>query len=86
MKEYAAWNWLQVRDLAGSHGDPARTHRPLLEFTSTVLAGAVEALPVPVRTFDTLHLGIVRIPAGSRSDGCASLLRPSNDGVYGFTA
>ena len=57
--EYEVWNRLHARELDGSHGDAARGligRLAFLELVSPVLARALEAFPVPVRTLDALHL------------------------------
>ncbi len=57
--EYEIWTRLHARDLADSHGEAARgliARVALLELSPTVLARALEAYPVPVRTLDALHL------------------------------
>ncbi len=57
--EYEIWTRLHARNLAHSHGDAARglTGRiAMLELSPPVLARALEAFPLPVRTLDALHL------------------------------
>jgi len=57
--EYELWTRLHARDLARSHGDAARAliaRVALLELAPTVLARALDAFPVPVRTLDAIHL------------------------------
>ena len=57
--EYEIWTRLHARNLAGSHGDPARElmgRIAMLELSPPVLARALEAFPLPVRTLDALHL------------------------------
>ena len=59
LMEYEIWNRLHVRNLADSHGDTARGligRIAMVELSPPVLARALEAFPVPVRTLDTLHL------------------------------
>ena len=59
LMEYEIWNRLHVRDLADSHGDTARGligRIAMAELSPPVLARALEAFPVPVRTLDALHL------------------------------
>jgi len=59
LMEYEIWNRLHARNLADSHGEPARGllgRIAMLELTPPVLARALEAFPVPVRTLDALHL------------------------------
>jgi predicted nucleic acid-binding protein len=57
--EYELWNRLHARRLADSHGEPARallSRVAFVELTRPVLARALEAFPIPVRTLDALHL------------------------------
>lgn len=57
--EYEIWNRLHARNLANSHGDAARGlmgRVAMLELSPPVLARALEAFPLPVRTLDALHL------------------------------
>ena len=57
--EYELWTRVHARSLARSHGDEVRGLLgavALLELSPLVLARAVEAFPVPVRTIDALHL------------------------------
>jgi predicted nucleic acid-binding protein len=57
--EYELWTRLHARGLARSHGDAARgliARVALLELAPTVLARALDAFPVPVRTLDAIHL------------------------------
>jgi predicted nucleic acid-binding protein len=57
--EFELWTRLNARRLAESHGDGARALVAcvgLLEMVGPVLARALEPFPVPVRTFDALHL------------------------------
>ncbi|MDE0035362.1 MAG: PIN domain-containing protein [Deltaproteobacteria bacterium] len=59
LMEYEIWNRLHARSLADSHGEPARGllgRIAILELTPPVLARALEAFPIPVRTLDALHL------------------------------
>lgn len=59
LTEYEIWNRLHARNLAHSHGDTARGllgRIAMLELSPPVLARALEAFPVPVRTLDALHL------------------------------
>ena len=59
LMEYEIWNRLHVRNLADSHGDTARGligRIAMVELSPPVLARALEAFPVPVRTLDALHL------------------------------
>jgi predicted nucleic acid-binding protein len=57
--EYELWTRLHALRRGASHGDAARallSRVALLELAPTVLARALEPLPVPVRTLDALHL------------------------------
>ena len=57
--EYELWTRLHARGLAKSHGDAARgliARVALLELAPPVLARALDAFPVPVRTLDAIHL------------------------------
>ena len=59
LMEYEIWNRLHVRNLADSHGDTARGligRIAMVELSPPVLARALEAFPVPVRTLDALHI------------------------------
>jgi hypothetical protein len=60
--EYETWTRLHSRRLARSHGSAARellARVSLLELSPLVLARALEAFPVPVRTLDALHLASI---------------------------
>ena len=60
--EYELWNRLHARNLAGSHGEAAHGfvgRLALLELSPAVLARALGAFPIPVRTLDALHLASV---------------------------
>jgi predicted nucleic acid-binding protein len=57
--EYEVWNRVHAYGLTGSHADDARvllTGIELVEMDRSVLARALEPLPVPLRTLDALHL------------------------------
>lgn len=57
--EYEVWSVLHARAFADSHGEAATTllgRIALLELSPPVLARALGAFPVPVRTLDALHL------------------------------
>ena len=57
--EYELWNRMLARNLVDSRGDAARGllgRVAFLELALPVLARALEAFPVPVRTLDSLHL------------------------------
>ena len=59
LMEYEIWTRLHARNLALSHGDAARGlmgRIAMLELSPPVLARALEAFPLPVRTLDALHL------------------------------
>ena len=59
LMEYELWTRLHARKLAESHGDAARGiigRIAMLELSLPVLARALEPFPLPVRTFDALHL------------------------------
>ncbi len=59
LMEYEVWTRLHARQLAESHGEPARLligRIALLELSPPVLVRALEAFPRFVRTLDALHL------------------------------
>ena len=59
LMEYEVWTRLHARGLAESHGEAASGligRVALLELSPPVLARALDAFPVPVRTLDALHL------------------------------
>ena len=59
LMEYETWTRLHARGLAESHGEAASGligRVALLELSPPVLARALDAFPVPVRTLDALHL------------------------------
>ena len=59
LMEYEIWTRLHARQLADTHGDAARGligRIAMLELSPPVLARALEAFPLPVRTLDALHL------------------------------
>jgi predicted nucleic acid-binding protein len=59
LMEYEIWTRLHARNIALSHGDAARGlmgRIAMLELSPPVLARALEAFPLPVRTLDALHL------------------------------
>ncbi len=59
LMEYEVWTRLHARQLAESHGEPARLligRIALLELSPPVLVRALEAFPRSVRTLDALHL------------------------------
>jgi hypothetical protein len=60
--EYEVWNRINARRLAPSHGEAARNligHVTLIELAPPVLARALEAFPIAVRTLDALHLASI---------------------------
>ena len=60
--EYEAWIRVNARGLGGSHGEALReilARVALVEMVPPVLARALEAYPVPVRTLDALHLATI---------------------------
>jgi hypothetical protein len=60
--EYEMWTRLYARDLGNSHGNEVRAligRVGLIELAPPVLARALEPFPVPVRTFDALHLASI---------------------------
>ena len=57
--EYELWSRLHARNLVHSHGEAAQGlvgRVALLELSPRVLARALDAFPVPLRTLDALHL------------------------------
>ena len=57
--EYEIWTRLHARQLAKSHGESAHLligQIALIELSPPVLARALEAFPMSVRTLDALHL------------------------------
>jgi hypothetical protein len=67
--EYELWTRLHARGLAASHGEAARAllHRlALLELAPPVLARALEAFPLAVRTLDALHLASIEFLRSQR--------------------
>jgi predicted nucleic acid-binding protein len=57
--EYEVWNRVHAYGLAGSVGNEAQAlllRVGMVEMTRSVLARAVEPLPIPLRTLDSLHL------------------------------
>ena len=68
--EYEVWNRLHAYNLAGSVGTEAQAllmRVGLVEMTRSVLAKALEPLPIPLRTLDALHLTTMDFLRG-RSD------------------
>ena len=67
--EYELWSRIHARNLAHSHGDAAQGligRLALLELSPRVLARALGAFPVPVRTLDALHLASLDYLRGRR--------------------
>ena len=67
--EYELWSRLHARNLAHSHGESAQGlvgRLALLELSPRVLARALGAFPVPVRTLDALHLASLDYLRGRR--------------------
>ena len=67
--EYELWTRLHARNLAHSHGESAQGlvgRLALLELSPPVLARALGAFPVPVRTLDALHLASLDYLRGRR--------------------
>ncbi len=65
------WNRLHARGLGSSHGEHAREmlqRVALLELAPPVLARALEAFPVAVRTLDALHLASIEFLRAQRQD------------------
>jgi predicted nucleic acid-binding protein len=57
--EYEVWNRIHAYGLTDSHADQTRALLlgvELIEMTRTVLATALEPLPLRIRTLDALHL------------------------------
>lgn len=62
LAEYEVWTRIHARRLGTSYGDDVRAllgRVALVEMVSPVLARALEAFPVPVRTLDALHLASI---------------------------
>ncbi len=60
--EYEIWTRLHARGLAASHGEDARAligRVALIELVQPILARALDALAVPARTLDALHLASI---------------------------
>jgi hypothetical protein len=60
--EYELWTRIHARSLARSHGDAVRElllRVALIELVAPVLERAREPFPVPMRTFDALHLASI---------------------------
>ena len=65
--EYEVWARLHARRLAKSHGDHAHWvlgRLAFLELVPPVLMRALDPYPVPVRTFDALHLASAEFVRG----------------------
>lgn len=60
--EYEVWTRVHARKLLDSHGEAVQAvigRIALLELAPPVLARALDAFPVPVRTLDALHLASI---------------------------
>ena len=67
--EYELWSRLHARNLAHSHGEAAQGllgRLALLELSPQVLAHALGAFPIPLRTLDALHLASLDYLRGQR--------------------
>ena len=67
--EYELWSRLHTRNLAHSHGEAAQGlvgRLALLELSPQVLARALGAFPIPLRTLDALHLASLDYLRGRR--------------------
>lgn len=67
--EYELWNRVRARNLALSHGEAAQGivgRLALLELSPRVLARALGAFPIPLRTLDALHLASLDYLRGQR--------------------
>ena len=67
--EYELWSRLHARNLAHSHGEAAQGllgRLALLELSPQVLARALGAFPIPLRTPDALHLASLDYLRGRR--------------------
>jgi predicted nucleic acid-binding protein len=60
--EYEMWNRVHARGLSKTHADGLRellARVTFLELSFLVLARALEAFPIPVKTLDALHLASI---------------------------
>lgn len=60
--EYEVWNRANSLGLGATHADDVRLilgRLAFLELSSPVLVRALEPFPIPVRTFDALHLASI---------------------------
>ena len=67
--EYELWTRLHARNLAHSHGEAAQGlvgRLALLALSPPVLARALGAFPIPLRTLDALHLASLDYLRGRR--------------------
>ena len=67
--EYELWSRLHARNLAHSHGEAVQGlvgRLALLELSPPVLARALGAFPIPLRTLDALHLASLDYLRGRR--------------------
>ena len=65
--EYELWTRLHARKLTDSHAEAAQEllrRIAMLELTPPVLARALDAFPIPVRTLDALHLALCEFLRG----------------------
>lgn len=68
--QYELWARLNARGIGATHGDEARdllSMVALVELAPPVLARALEPFPVPVRTFDAVHLATALFVRGGGS-------------------
>ncbi|MYA34763.1 MAG: type II toxin-antitoxin system VapC family toxin [Gemmatimonadales bacterium] len=69
--EYEIWTRLHARELASSRSEGAHSliaRISLVELAPPVLARALDAFPVPVRTLDGLHLASLEFLRGRGHD------------------
>ncbi len=69
--EYEIWTRLRAKKLGRSHADDASAllaRVAMIELAPHVLARALEAFPVPVRTLDALHLASLVFLRAQRQD------------------
>ena len=67
--EVETWTRVHGRRAAGTHGEAVREILgavAFVELAPTVLVGAVEPFPEPVRTLDAIHLATVTFLVGQR--------------------
>ena len=71
LTEFEVWNRIHARGLGSSHGESVRLllgRLRWLEMTALVLARALEAWPLPLRTLDALHLASIEFLGAHRQD------------------